>query len=119
MTIQELERYLSYCSNNPILPYEHARSLIPDNLEVYEHILDDGKQVELTLDRERGKMILEVYRNGNMVGEPLNFFVKSVTDRLLGKDWLRLDPIDIIKRILDSEADLKSAQSPFKTLKRR
>lgn len=109
MTIQELERYLSCSSSNPLLSYERSRSLIPDRLEVCEHILSDGKQVELTLDRERGKMILEVYRNGNMVGEPLNFFVKSVTDCLLGKDWIRLEPIDIIKRVLDRESGLKSA----------
>jgi len=109
MTIQELERYLSYSSNNPLLSYEHARSLVPEKLEVCEHILSDGKLVELTLDRERGKMILEVYRNGNMVGEPLNFFVKSVTNCLLGDDWIRLEPIDIIKRVLDRETGLKSA----------
>ncbi|MDA0348239.1 MAG: hypothetical protein O3C43_15055 [Verrucomicrobia bacterium] len=109
MTIQELERYLSYCSNNSLLSFERSRSLIPDKLEVCEHVLSDGKLVELTLDRERGKMILEVYRNGDLVGEPLNFFVKSITDCLLGEDWVRLEPIDIIKRVLDRETGLRSA----------
>jgi hypothetical protein len=109
MTIQELEHYLSHSSNNPLLSIQSSNSLIPNDLEVCEHELPDGKQVELTLDRNRGKMILEVYRNGDLVGEPLNFFVRPVTDALLGKDWLRLRPIEIIHRVLDREESLKSA----------
>jgi len=109
MTIHELEHYLSYSSNNPLLSFDYAKSLIPDNLEVCEHRLEDGKEVELTLDRERGKMILEVYRDGDLVGEPLNFFVRPLTDALLGEDWIGLKPLDILKRVLDCEANLRSA----------
>lgn len=109
MTIQELEHYLTYHSAYPSISSVNAQSLIPNNLEVCEHILKDGKNVELTLDRIRGKMILEVYRNGHMVGEPMNFFVRSVTDTILGKDWISLEPIQIIYRVLDREKGLKTA----------
>jgi hypothetical protein len=109
MTIHELEHYLSHSSNNPLLSIQSSNNLIPENLEVCEHRLPDGKQVELTLDRERGKMILEVYRDGDFVGEPLNFFVPTITNALLGEDWNRLKPLDIIHRVLECEASLKSA----------
>jgi hypothetical protein len=109
MTIQELEYYLSHSSYYPLHSIQSAGNLIPNNLEVCEHILPDGKIVELTLDRNRGKMILEVYRGGDMVGEPLNFFVRSVSDALLGEDWLQLEPVDIIHRVLNRENSLKSA----------
>ncbi len=109
MTIQELEHYLTYHSVYPSVSSESAQSLIPNNLEVCEHTLEDGKNVELTLDRLRGKMILEVYRDGDMVGEPINFFVRSVTDSLLGKDWISLKPIQIIYRVLERERGLKTA----------
>ena len=107
MTIHELEHYLSHSSNNPLLSIQSAKSLIPNDLEVCEHILPDGKQVELTLDRNRGKMILEVYRDGDLVGEPLNFFIRRITDALLGEDWLSLPPLEIIHRVLDREDSLK------------
>ncbi|MCZ6674021.1 MAG: hypothetical protein O7C75_13910, partial [Verrucomicrobia bacterium] len=107
----ELEHYLSHSSTyNPLLSLQYAKSLIPDNLEVCEHILKDGKLVELTLDRDRGKMILETYRDGNLVGEPLNFFYRPIADALLGEDWIRLEPIKIIHRVLDCEADLCGAE---------
>lgn len=107
MTIQELEQYLAYSSNNPFLSFECAKSLIPDNLEVCEHILEDGKLVELTLDRPQGKMILEVYRNGDLVGEPINFFDRPITDALLGKDWIDLTTQEIIHRVVDCETSLR------------
>ena len=109
MTIHELEHYLSQSSNNPLLSLQSAQSLIPDTLEVCEHTLSDGKVVELTLDRKQGKMIIEVYRDGDLVGEPLNFFIRPVTDALLGSDWIRLAPVEIIQRVLDCEAELRSA----------
>ena len=109
MNIHELEYFLSYNTNNPHISYESIKRLIPDKLEVCEHTLEDGKSVELTLDRERGKMIIEVYRGGDMVGEPLNFFIKPVTDALLGDDWSTLEPIDIIHRVLDRESTLRTA----------
>ena len=109
MTIHELERYLAQSSNNPLLSIQSSGSLIPESLEVCEHVLPDGKLVELTLDRERAKMILEVYRDGDMVGEPINFFYPAVTNALLGADWIELKPLKIIERILEREASLKSA----------
>ena len=109
MTIHELERYLSHSSNNPLLSLQSSGNLIPENLEVCEHVLPDGKLVELTLDRERSKMILEVYRDGDLVGEPINFFYPAVTSALLGPDWIRLKPLEIIHRVLECEASLKSA----------
>lgn len=107
MTIHELEHYLSHSSNLPLLSLQNANSLIPDNLEVCEHVLEDGKMVELTLDRDRGKMILEAYRDGNMVGEPLNFFYRPFADALLGEDWIKLEAIEIIHRVLACESNLK------------
>ena len=110
MTIHELERYLAQGSNNhPFLSIQSATGLIPNTLEVCEHMLPDGKLVELTLDRTRGKMIIEVYRNGDMVGEPLNFFFRHITDVLLGHDWITLKPLAIIQRVLEREDRLKSA----------
>tara|TARA_R100000455_G_C6175403_1_gene55241 strand:- start:158 stop:487 length:330 start_codon:yes stop_codon:yes gene_type:complete len=109
MTIHELERYLSNSSNNPLLSFQSSGNLIPENLEVCEHVLPDGKMVELTLDRERSKMILEVYRDGDLVGEPINFFYPLVTNALLGKDWILLEPNEIIDRVLKCEASLKTA----------
>lgn len=109
MTIHELEYYLSYSSHYPHLSFESLKRFIPDNLEVCEHTLKDGKTVELTLDRKGEKMILEVYRGGDLVGEPINFFVKPVTDALLGSDWIQLEPIDLIHRVLDRETSLRSA----------
>lgn len=109
MTIYELERYLSISSNNPLLSLQSSGNLIPENLEICEHVLPDGKLVELTLDRERSKMILEVYRDGDLVGEPVNFFFPAVTNALLGKDWINLEPLDIIHRVLECEASLKTA----------
>lgn len=110
MTIHEFERYLRESSNNhPILSIQSATGIIPNTLEVCEHTLPDGKLVELTLDRARGKMILEVYRNGELVGEPINFFYRDITDSLLGADWISLKPMEIIHRILDRENGLKSA----------
>ncbi|MBH52899.1 MAG: hypothetical protein CMI18_00945 [Opitutaceae bacterium] len=65
MTIHELEHYLPHSSANPLHSLQNAKSLIPDNLAVYEHVLEDGKSVELTLDRNRGKMILKTHRGGD------------------------------------------------------
>lgn len=109
MTTQELEHYLANHSAFPSISSESAHSLFANHLEVCEHILEDGKNVELTLDRLRGKMILEVYRDGDMVGDPTNFFVRSVTDAILGKDWISLEPIQIIHRVLEREKGLKTA----------
>ena len=109
MTIHELERYLSHSSNNPLLSLQASGNLIPEQLEVCEHVLPGGKLVELTLDRERAKMILEVYRDGDLVGEPINFFYPAITDALLGQDWIDLDPEEIILRVLKCEASLKTA----------
>ena len=109
MNIHELEYFLSYHSNNPQVSYESLKRLIPEQLEVCEHTLEDGKTVELSLDREKGKMIIEVYRGGDLVGEPLNFFIKPVTDALLGDDWISLPAIDIIHRVLERENSLRSA----------
>ncbi len=109
MTFQELEYYLTYCSAHSPISQDITQSLNSQSLEVCEHVLEDGKNVELTLDRRRGKMILEVYRGGDLVGEPINFFVRSATDSLLGKDWISLEPIQIIHRVLEREKSLKSA----------
>ena len=109
MTIHELERYLSQSSNNPLLSLQSSGNLIPENLEVCEHVLPDGKIVELTLDRERRKMILEVYRDGDLVGEPINFFYPEITKAMLGSDWIQLEPLEIIHRVLECEASLKTA----------
>ena len=109
MTIKELEHYLTYYSAYPPISQDSTKDLISQSLEVCEYVLEDGKNVELTLDRRRGKMILEVYRGGDLVGEPINFFVRSVTDSLLGKDWISLEPIQIIHRVLEREKSLKSA----------
>ena len=109
MTIHELERYLSHSSNNPLLSLQSSGHLVPETLEVCEHVLPDGKLVELTLDRERSKMILEVYRDGDKVGEPINFFYPAITNALLGPDWIELRPLQIIHRVLECEASLKTA----------
>ena len=52
-------------------------------------------------------MILEGYRDSDLVGEPLNFFIRRITDALLGEDWLSLPPLEIIHRVLDREDSLK------------
>jgi len=90
------------------MAYRLAQSLVPDHLEITEFHSPCGTDLELTLDRMRGKLILEAYRDGDLLGEPLEIFDCGMGASLLGNDWLELPGEALILRILQTEKALRA-----------
>ncbi len=105
----ESDPFLNNGTHSPFLPMTSLQQLIPENLEVFEHQTADSKTIELTIDRHAGKMIVEVYKDGDQVGDPLDFFDRYVADRVLGADWILLQPLQIIERLFDQESLLRES----------
>jgi len=93
---------------SPYWALQMARRILPSNLEVDQYQSGDGVLFELTLDRPNGRMILEAYRGGDLLGEPLEIFNARLGDILLGFDWCALNTQQLIQRVLKLENRLLS-----------